>query len=787
MESGGTQCPVGMVLFRDDTLRADSPEGGAQCRLSFTPPSDLDTTLFDSRFDICDDADMAVNGKWVEGETPWPSRTWDTRTRRNEALLGEIAKVEMERIWGDGAISRFSTACVREYTNRDVDRARVDLETVTGLVIGNVKDRRDLPGLFGRLARWGYVMPMYVSVERKNPIDHTRRMLLIQQDGLLGVAPLDLIQKRDEHITDIATVFLELSVARDAGDARTKAESVVEIEGELLSNWMGIGSGDFLEYVAGSGEFASDRKSFAWVRDTLAAADFDLTAMYEAMGGAKFAARAAVTEHWLFRPEYVTSLTHVLSRHSIEAWILYARASMLLDSQQYTPSLYIEPTANIVTRHRTRLSLHHRNSPQKSSVHSAYKAWVKGQRVAHIEYKDEAPRQGMAESWRMPTHPIHRPRWRFDHGEVTRQVPRVHKQPGFLATARTDRGLDSVEGQIEHSIYRDVCAMYAWSMIPTRFEKLFLKTLVSRQDRDLLAEVVEHLREAMHETVEASWYSAASKAEMLAKIEHVHVSIGSPNTTHWFDAATAIDGDHDNLDEASMFMLSMLLREATVANNLDILATDPGPHGDTENYPFLMSTAVSNAYYNPQTNRICILGGIVGAPLYNPAYSLAAVYAHIGSIIGHELGHALDYGGGMLFDRYGNVRDWVAAEDRDGLDTRISCLVQQYTQRTRFGNEHDGYATLSENMADTYGLDWAYRAWLKHREGGEPTEVEVREFVAMYAQVWAEQNDFETDLFMVQYDTHSRPEFRVNTVLRNFTPFVTRLCTALQQRQCTLL
>ena len=55
-----------------------------------------------------------------------------------------------------------------------------------------------------------------------------------------------------------------------------------------------------------------------------------------------------------------------------------------------------------------------------------------------------------------------------------------------------------------------------------------------------------------------------------------------------------------------------------------------------------MTPPTVNAYYDPNTNEIVFLAGILQPPFFDPKADDAVNYGGMGAVIGHEMTHGFD-------------------------------------------------------------------------------------------------------------------------------------------------
>jgi putative endopeptidase len=184
-----------------------------------------------------------------------------------------------------------------------------------------------------------------------------------------------------------------------------------------------------------------------------------------------------------------------------------------------------------------------------------------------------------------------------------------------------------------------------------------------------------------------------------------------------------------------------------------------------------MTPPTVNAYYNPVNNEIVFPAGILQFPFYDYKADDAVNYGGIGAVIGHEMTHGFD-DQGRQYDADGTLRDWWKKDDADKFKSRADLVVNQYSAFTALDTLHvNGKLTLGENLADLGGVNIAYEAFKKTKQGQSNTKIDGftpdQRFFLSYAQVWRGLQRPEALALQVQTDPHSPGQFRTNAPLTN--------------------
>jgi len=288
--------------------------------------------------------------------------------------------------------------------------------------------------------------------------------------------------------------------------------------------------------------------------------------------------------------------------------------------------------------------------------------------------------------------------------------------------------------------------------------KLYVDKYFPASSKQRMLELVHNLQTALAQRIdEASWMSAATKAQAKDKLANFIIKIGYPDK--WKDYSGLQVNDSLSLYEN----LKMIARWATD----DEIAKHVNKKVDKTEWG--MTPQTINAYYNPTTNEICFPAAILQPPFFDPTADDAANYGAIGGVIGHEMSHGFDDQGAQ-FDKYGNQHNWWTAQDKKNFDARTKVLADWFSSfEVLPGVKVNGKQTLGENIGDNGGLNIAFRALqnslkktpLAVKDGFTP---EQRFFLA-WGRVWASNMTDEIVKYLLTVDVHSPNYARVNGAL----------------------
>ena len=288
--------------------------------------------------------------------------------------------------------------------------------------------------------------------------------------------------------------------------------------------------------------------------------------------------------------------------------------------------------------------------------------------------------------------------------------------------------------------------------------KLYVEKYFPESSKQHMIRLVKNLQEALGQRIqEATWMSAATKAQAKDKLDNFIVKIGYPDK--WRDySGLQID------DKLSLYANMQNINEFLLQDELNRKVNKP-----VDKMEWGMTPQTINAYYNPTTNEICFPAAILQPPFFDPNADDAVNYGGIGAVIGHEMSHGFDDQGSQ-FDKTGNQRDWWTAQDKKNFQERSKVLVDHFGKvEVVNGKKVNGQLTLGENIGDNGGLNIAFRALqnsmkkkpLKTLDGFTPEQ----RFFLSWARVWAGNARPEYLEYLITVDPHSPNMARVNAAL----------------------
>ena len=161
--------------------------------------------------------------------------------------------------------------------------------------------------------------------------------------------------------------------------------------------------------------------------------------------------------------------------------------------------------------------------------------------------------------------------------------------------------------------------------------KLYVEKYFPESSKQRMIELVKNLQEALAQRIqEATWMSAATKAQAKDKLDNFIVKIGYPDK--WRDYS----GLQIN-DKLSLYANMQNVSEFFLQDELSRKVNKP-----VDKMEWGMTPQTINAYYNPTTNEICFPAAILQPPFFDPNADDAVNYGGIGAVIGHEMSHGFD-------------------------------------------------------------------------------------------------------------------------------------------------
>ena len=277
--------------------------------------------------------------------------------------------------------------------------------------------------------------------------------------------------------------------------------------------------------------------------------------------------------------------------------------------------------------------------------------------------------------------------------------------------------------------------------------------------RQMALNIVSELKRSIETR---DWMSAPTKTKALEKMDALNIKIGYPDK--WKDYAGVMIDRHTYLGD------SLSAARYAVRDELGLIGK-PVDRGRWD-----MTPPTMNAYYDPQMNEIVVPAGYLQPPGFDPEGLDAINYGAVGVSIGHEISHGVDDEGAQ-YAADGTLQDWWTEVDYKNFEARTACTTTQYDNYfVEPGLHLQGKLVTGEALGDLGGVNLAYRAYMRSREGigPEPTVdgfTPEQEFFLAEAQWRGSITRPEAARTAVSVDPHPPGKFRVLGPLSNMPEF----------------
>jgi putative endopeptidase len=308
------------------------------------------------------------------------------------------------------------------------------------------------------------------------------------------------------------------------------------------------------------------------------------------------------------------------------------------------------------------------------------------------------------------------------------QTPRNERMSGLV-----DRSLGELLGQLYIAKYFPPAA------------KTYMVNLVNEM-KVTLGERIKRL----------DWMSAETKARALKKLSMFGVKIAYPDKWETYNGVVIDRHDYyGNLKRVEQWRYNFQVSQ----------------YGKPVVKRFNMTAPTVNANYSPTNNEITFPAGILQFPFFDFKADDAINYGGIAAVIGHEMTHGFD-DQGRQYDGDGSLHDWWTKDDADKFKVRANMVIKQYDGFTVLDTIHvNGTLTEGENLADLGGLNTAYEAFKKTKEGHSNVKIDGftpdQRFFLSWAQVWRSSQRPENAAARIKTDPHSPEQYRTNAPLTN--------------------
>ncbi len=288
--------------------------------------------------------------------------------------------------------------------------------------------------------------------------------------------------------------------------------------------------------------------------------------------------------------------------------------------------------------------------------------------------------------------------------------------------------------------------------------QLYVDKYFKPEAKKRMQELVDNLQSTYAERIQKlDWMSDSTKKKATAKLNAFMKKIGYTDKWKDYSALTVVGND---------YVKNVLAAEEWAYNyNLSKL----GKPVDRSEWG--MTPPTVNAYYNPAFNEIVFPAGILQYPFFDENADDAVNYGGIGAVIGHEMTHGFD-DQGRLYSADGNLTNWWSPGDSANFTKNAQIMVDQFNKVIVIDTCHaNGSLTEGENLADLGGINIAYEAFKKTKQGKSNDKIDGftpdQRFFLSWAQVWRANIRPEAVASRLKTDPHSAGVLRCNMPISN--------------------
>ena len=292
--------------------------------------------------------------------------------------------------------------------------------------------------------------------------------------------------------------------------------------------------------------------------------------------------------------------------------------------------------------------------------------------------------------------------------------------------------------------------------------EVYVKKYFTDDAKKRCLDMVNNMQNVYRERIQKlDWMTDSTKKEAIAKLDVFIKKIGYPDKFK----------DYSKLEITRESYVGNILKANEFA--FDQMIDKMGKPVDKTEWG--MTPYTINAYYNPTINEIVFPAGILQFPFFDPQVDDAVNYGGIGAVIGHEMTHGFD-DQGCQYDKDGNLKNWWKPADEKAFKVKTTALVNQYNEYKVLDTVRvNGELTLGENIADLGGINIAYDAFKRTKQGMENKKIDGftadQRFFFGWSQVWRQNITKENLMQRIVTDPHSPGQFRSNGPLSNMPEF----------------
>jgi len=294
--------------------------------------------------------------------------------------------------------------------------------------------------------------------------------------------------------------------------------------------------------------------------------------------------------------------------------------------------------------------------------------------------------------------------------------------------------------------------------------QLYVEKYFTPAAKAYMVNLVNNLKSTLGDRIKrVDWMSDETKARALKKLAAFTVKIGYPDKWQEYNGIVIDRNDYaGNLKRISIWRYNYNVSQL-------------GKPVDKTRWG--MTPPTVNAYYSPVGNEIVFPAGILRFPFFDFGADDAVNYGGIGVVIGHEMTHGFD-DQGRQYDADGTLRDWWTKSDADNFTGRAQKVVNEFNGFMPVDTMHiKGALTLGENLADLGGINIAYEAYKKTKQGQSNAKIDGftgdQRFFLSFAQVWRGAQRPEALAQQLMTDPHSPGKYRTDGTVVNIDAWYT--------------
>ncbi|KAK0710327.1 hypothetical protein B0T26DRAFT_861663 [Lasiosphaeria miniovina] len=253
--------------------------------------------------------------------------------------------------------------------------------------------------------------------------------------------------------------------------------------------------------------------------------------------------------------------------------------------------------------------------------------------------------------------------------------------------------------------------------------RFFIDNTFSARDRNLGNQIIANIRNVYFDKFSAvAWMEKVVKKAAAEKVREMEQKIGYPSEAPNITDPVSLRDYYADITISDSYFVNMIAVVKWGVKQRWLQLSKP-----TDRKRWAMTASTVNAYYDLGLNEIVFPAGIMQPPIFHGDLPSYVNYGGFGAIAGHEISHGFDVHGRM-FDSRGRNLDWWTNATSEEYNRRAGCFVDQYSNFTvpvgKNKTAHiNGKQTQGENIADAAGLDAAFAAWQRVRNGQQDLDL----------------------------------------------------------------